>query len=163
MNESNAYRLNVGLIIVNDFGKVLLCRRQNTNRWQFPQGGIDGNEKPVNAAKREMFEEVGIKPKSVKLIGKTTNWVEYKVPREKIKLHFKKKGIIGQRQKWFMFKLKEDVDISFDNDPDNEFDSYSWVSYWHPLSKIVSFKRHVYQRVLHELLHNYNNEFLNDN
>ena len=34
----------------------------------------------------------------------------------------------------------EDVKISFDNDPDNEFDCFKWVSYWDPLNVIISFK-----------------------
>ena len=44
---------------------------------------------------------------------------------------------------------------------DDEFNDYAWVSYWHPLSKIVSFKKDVYQNVLIELLSKYNKEFKN--
>ena len=55
------YRLNVGLIIINDKGKLLLCKRKGTNNWQFPQGGIDEGETPLEAAKRELYEETGIK------------------------------------------------------------------------------------------------------
>jgi len=41
MKKEPGYRLNVGLIIVNDKGKLLLCKRKDINSWQFPQGGID--------------------------------------------------------------------------------------------------------------------------
>ena len=41
MIQEPGYRLNVGLIIINDNGKLLLCKRKNMNSWQFPQGGID--------------------------------------------------------------------------------------------------------------------------
>ena len=37
--------------------------RKKIDRWQFPQGGIDLGESPLNAAKRELYEEVGIKKK----------------------------------------------------------------------------------------------------
>ena len=41
MINEPGYRLNVGLIIINDKGKLLLCKRKKTTNWQFPQGGID--------------------------------------------------------------------------------------------------------------------------
>ena len=63
MKKEPGYRLNVGLIIVNDKGKLLLCKRKDINSWQFPQGGIDFGETPLKAAKRELFEEVGIRGK----------------------------------------------------------------------------------------------------
>ena len=161
MKKDNAYRLNVGLIIVNDSGKVLLCKRKDNHQWQFPQGGINKGETAISAAKREMFEEVGIKFQSTIIIGETEDWYKYEVPKTKIKPHFKKRGIVGQKQKWFMLKLKNPINVSFENNPDDEFNDYAWVSYWHPLSKIVSFKKDVYQNVLIELLSKYNKEFKN--
>ena len=160
MNEESNYRLNVGLIIVNTYGKVLICKRKNSNQWQFPQGGIDKGESPIEAAKREIFEEVGIKPSKIKILGKIKDWVKYEIPKELAKKSFKKKGILGQKQKWFIFKIKSEACITFVNDPDNEFDDFAWVSYWHPIALIVSFKKEVYRNVLAELLPIYFNEFL---
>ena len=160
MNEESNYRLNVGLIIVNNYGKVLICKRKNSNQWQFPQGGIDKGESPIEAAKREIFEEVGIKPSKIKILGKIKDWVKYEIPKELAKKSFKKKGILGQKQKWFIFKIKSEACITFVNDPDNEFDDFAWVSYWHPIALIVSFKKEVYRNVLAELLPIYFNEFL---
>jgi putative (di)nucleoside polyphosphate hydrolase len=160
MNEESNYRLNVGLIIVNTYGKVLICKRKNSNQWQFPQGGIDEGESPIEAAKREIFEEVGIKPSKIKVLGKIKDWVKYEIPKELAKKSFKKKGIVGQKQKWFIFKIKSEACISFVNDPDNEFDDFAWVSYWRPIALIVSFKKEVYRNVLAELLPIYFNEFL---
>jgi putative (di)nucleoside polyphosphate hydrolase len=146
MNEESNYRLNVGLIIVNTYGKVLICKRKNSNQWQFPQGGIDEGESPIEAAKREIFEEVGIKPSKIKVLGKIKDWVKYEIPKELAKKSFKKKGIVGQKQKWFIFKIKSEACISFVNDPDNEFDDFAWVSYWRPIALIVSFKKEVYRK-----------------
>lgn len=160
MNEESNYRLNVGLIIVNNYGKVLICKRKNSNQWQFPQGGIDEGESPIEAAKREIFEEVGIKPSKIKVLGKIKDWVKYEIPKELAKKSFKKKGIVGQKQKWFIFKIKSEACITFVNDPDNEFDDFAWVSYWRPIALIVSFKKEVYRNVLAELLPIYFNEFL---
>ena len=159
MNEESNYRLNVGLIIVNNYGKVLICKRKNSNQWQFPQGGIDKGETPIEAAKREIFEEVGIKPSKIKVLGKIKDWVKYEIPKELAKKSFKEKGIVGQKQKWFIFKIKTEACISFVNDPDNEFDDFAWVSYWRPIALIVSFKKEVYRNVLAELLPIYFHEF----
>ncbi|MDA7828147.1 RNA pyrophosphohydrolase [bacterium] len=160
MSEESNYRLNVGLIIVNNYGKVLICKRKNSNQWQFPQGGIDKGESPIEAAKREIFEEVGIKSSQIRVLGKIKDWVKYEIPKKLAKKNFKKKGIVGQKQKWFIFKIKSKASISFINDPDNEFDDFAWVSYWHPIALIVSFKKDVYRSVLAELLPIYFNEFL---
>ncbi|MDA9010838.1 RNA pyrophosphohydrolase [Gammaproteobacteria bacterium] len=159
MNEEANYRLNVGLIIVNNCGKVLICKRRGINQWQFPQGGINESEIPLKAAKREIFEEVGIRSSNIKNLGKIKDWIKYEIPKDLARKSFKKKGIIGQKQKWFMFKIKSSAPITFENDPDAEFDDFAWVSYWHPISKIVSFKKRVYRDVLTELLPVYVREF----
>jgi len=57
-----------------------------------------------------------------------------------------------------MLKLSKKVEISFINDPDNEFDEYKWVSYWYPLFMIVSFKKEVYRSILNEMKQIYCNE-----
>ena len=55
------YRLGVGLVIINDQSKIFTGRRlDSTKAWQMPQGGIDDNEIPLEAAYREMSEETGI-------------------------------------------------------------------------------------------------------
>lgn len=82
MEKEPGYRLNVGLIIINDKGKLLLCKRKDINSWQFPQGGIDFGETPLKAAKRELFEEVGIKGSSVRIIGSMEDWIKYDIQKK---------------------------------------------------------------------------------
>ena len=41
MINEPGYRLNVGLVVINDKGKLLLCKRKNINSLQFPQGCKD--------------------------------------------------------------------------------------------------------------------------
>jgi len=45
---------------------LLLQRRLHWRGWEFPKGGIEKNEIEKNAAKREVFEETGLKPLSLK-------------------------------------------------------------------------------------------------
>ena len=42
--KETGYRLNVGLIVANRKGQLLLCKRKGMNSWQFPQGGLDFTE-----------------------------------------------------------------------------------------------------------------------
>ena len=157
--KEEGYRLNVGIIVANCDGKLLLCKRRGINSWQFPQGGIDKNEDHLKAAKRELFEEVGISAEYVKLIKSSDDWYKYDVPKKTRRKILVNKKFKGQKQKWFLFKLKENIQISFENDPDNEFDNFKWVSYWYPLAVIVSFKEAVYREALNELKYAYCSEF----
>ena len=116
----------------------------------------------MQAAKRELFEEVGIRSSCIKLLSSTEDWLKYDIPKKRRKNHFLKKKFKGQKQKWFMFKLMEDVHIPFDNDPDNEFIDYKWVPYWYPLYTIIDFKKEVYRSVLMELRLRFSEEFSND-
>ena len=160
MNDSG-YRLNVGLIVASKQGKVLLCKRKGVNSWQFPQGGIDYAENSLKAAKRELLEEVGIRSKSIKLIESLDDWLKYDIPKKKLRKKIINRNFKGQKQKWFLFKLKEDVEITFENDPDKEFDDFKWVSYWYPLNVIISFKEKVYREALNKLKYSFCKEFNN--
>ena len=69
MNSSLPYRLGVGLVIINSQSKIFTGRRLDSSRaWQMPQGGIDDNEIPLEAAYREMGEETGIEKCKVALL-----------------------------------------------------------------------------------------------
>ena len=103
---------------------------------------------PLDAAYRELFEEVNIQKDQVELIAEYPEWIKYDLPSKFKRTSFTLNGFKGQNQKWFLFMLKEDVNISFHNDVKPEFDSYNWVNYWSPLEKIIYFKKDVYEKVL---------------
>ena len=136
----NKYRPNVAVIVINKLGKVLWCQRIEHDGWQFPQGGIDKGETPEEAALREVKEEVGLDSSDIEIIYETKDWFKYEVPQERRRKYFRSGNFLGQKQKWFLFKLIKQTEISFENDPDNEFDDFKWVSYWYPLNVIISFK-----------------------
>jgi putative (di)nucleoside polyphosphate hydrolase len=154
MNDKS-YRKNVGLIVLNLKNELLVCRRKDQKTWQFPQGGIDNGESPGIAAYRELFEEVGIKQKDVKIIQKSSYWYHYDLPQKYQNRSDSMKKFKGQTQKWFMFKANSDLEINLLNEIQQEFVAYKWVSFWYPLSHIVAFKKDVYQDVLNEFLPKY--------
>jgi putative (di)nucleoside polyphosphate hydrolase len=154
MNDKS-YRKNVGLIVLNQKNKLLLCRRKDQKTWQFPQGGIDSGESPQAAAFRELFEEVGIHKREVKVVKKSDYWFDYDLPEKYQKRSDTMRKFKGQTQKWFMFKANTGLNVSLCNDVQQEFVDYKWVSFWYPLSHIVLFKKDVYQNVLNEFLPTY--------
>ena len=157
--KEKGYRLNVGIIVANSDGRLLYCKRKNSNNWQFPQGGIDKNEDTYLAAVRELYEEVGIAENKIKLIKESDSWYKYDLPRKYKRNRFLWKDFKGQKQKWFLFKLIEETKIDLNNENNPEFDQFSWVEYWKPLDEVVEFKREIYEKVLTELEPAYKLEF----
>jgi putative (di)nucleoside polyphosphate hydrolase len=148
--DQDGFRPNVGIIIFNDEGKLLWAKRVGQNAWQFPQGGIQKHESPEEAAFRELYEEVGLFPDDVEIVATTKSWLAYLLPRKFIRQNAQP-VCIGQKQKWFLFKLLSDAsNICFDRTDKPEFDRWCWISYWKPLDKVIPFKRDVYTRALKE-------------
>lgn len=58
-----------GVIIENSRGEILLQQRKDNRKWGLPGGAMEIGEKYINAAKREVFEEVGIKIENLCLFG----------------------------------------------------------------------------------------------
>ena len=56
-------RIGVGIVLLNKNNKVFVAKRLDNpkNYWQMPQGGVNGNEKFLDAALRELEEETGVK------------------------------------------------------------------------------------------------------
>ncbi|MDD5036077.1 MAG: RNA pyrophosphohydrolase [Methylococcaceae bacterium] len=151
MIDSEGYRLNVGIILCNDEGRVFWARRAGMRSWQFPQGGIKFNEAPDEAMYRELHEEVGLKNHQVQLIGRTREWLHYELPERFIRKH-SYPLCIGQKQLWYILRLTgQERNIKLDHMDKPEFDAWCWVDYWHPLHDVVYFKREVYRKALTEL------------
>ena len=152
MIDSDGFRANVGIILANTQGHVLWAKRIGHNAWQFPQGGIDRGETPMDAMYRELWEEVGLHPCHVDLLAVTQDWLRYRLPKRYVR-HGQYPLCIGQKQKWFLLRLDEPntQHIRFDEGKP-EFDHWQWVSYWYPLGQVIHFKRGVYRRALQELV-----------
>lgn len=150
--DGEGYRSNVGIVICNQQGQVLWARRLGQHSWQFPQGGVDRHESPEQAMYRELYEEVGLKPKDVKILAVTKNWLRYKLPRRLVRWD-SDPVCIGQKQKWFLLKLvgKESA-INFNCCGHPEFDDWRWVSFWYPVRQVIAFKRDVYRRAMREFM-----------
>ena len=154
MNDKKNYRPNVGIAVFNKQGKVLVCKWDTNNWdnsskkycWQMPQGGIDGDETPLEAAYREIKEEANIDPTSLKLLKQSAQACRYDFPKDR-------KGTThtGQEQTWIAFEfLGDDSEISVINCPDPCFVKWRWEELSETLNLIVPFKRKSYEFMVSE-------------
>ena len=151
MIDADGFRPNVGIILSNQEGKVFWARRRGQHAWQFPQGGIEAHETPIEAMYRELSEESGLLPEHVELMGCTKGWLRYRLPQK-----FLRKNCsplcIGQKQIWFLLRLVDTEEhVKLDTTEHPEFDAWRWSFYWLPVKEVVFFKRQVYYHALLEL------------
>jgi putative (di)nucleoside polyphosphate hydrolase len=147
--ENLPYRSGIGLMIVNKKLEVFVGRRIDSklDAWQMPQGGIDENEEPADAVRREMLEETGIK--NARIITETNNWYQYNLPGHLINRLWDGK-FRGQKQKWFLIEfLGEDKEIKIDNEIP-EFIEWKWIKIEELSNIIIPFKRALYISVIEE-------------
>lgn len=150
MIDQDGFRQGVGIILVNNRRQLFFAKRIGKSAWQFPQGGMKLNETPEESMFRELYEEVGLNSTDVRIIASTRGWLKYRLPGRLVREH-SKPLCIGQKQKWFLLHfLNVDERIDLSATPNPEFDSWNWVSYWYPLTRVVSFKRRVYGLAMKE-------------
>jgi putative (di)nucleoside polyphosphate hydrolase len=147
LRQSLPYRRGVGAVLFNGDGLVFIGRRINTawEAWQLPQGGIDGDEKPKDAVRRELAEEIGTRRFSV--IAKHEAWLRYDLPDDLLGKVLKGR-YRGQEQRWFALRFTgQDADIDLAASGRPEFDAWRWI----PLAQVpevaAPFKRPIYDRL----------------
>ena len=154
MSNDLTYRPCVGVALANRDGRVFIGHRKRNSEvldarsWQMPQGGVDKGEDPLEAAKRELWEETNVR--SVELIAELPDWQNYDLPeaaRGRWAGRYR-----GQTQKWFLFRfLGDDEEIDVHRPAGGkhgaEFDEWRWERFERLPDLVVPFKRKVYQTV----------------
>ncbi len=143
------YRPCVGIMLLDGQGRVFVARRIDTaaEAWQMPQGGIDAGETPVQAAWREMEEEIGTS--AATLLAESRGWLRYDLPPALVPRLWRGR-FRGQEQKWFAFRFTgRDRDINLAT-ATPEFHDWKWVERAELPRLIVPFKRAIYRQVIDE-------------
>lgn len=159
--EGLPYRPCVGIMLINQEGKVWVGKRDDGNgsseydyAWQMPQGGIDKGETPRDAALRELYEETSVR--TVSVIEEAPQWLTYDYPDD-VKKQTRKGKYRGQAQRWFAVRFEgPDSEIDVQNLPDGhdvEFSEWRWEAASRLPDLIVPFKREVYQGVVDAFSH----------
>jgi putative (di)nucleoside polyphosphate hydrolase len=155
--NGEVYRPCVGIAVFNPDGLVFVGRRRVgpetaklRKSWQMPQGGIDPDEAPIDAARRELYEETSIR--SVSLLGEAGEWFSYDIPTPLAGLAWKGR-YRGQTQRWFAFRFDGDeseIDVTNPGGGGHkpEFVEWRWEQLERVPELIVPFKRKVYEQVV---------------
>lgn len=138
------YRRGVGAVVFNAHGRVLVAERRDTpGAWQFPQGGIDGDEDPRHAVLREVQEEIGTT--EVAVLAEIDEWLRYDLPQP-LQSRLWRGRYLGQEQKWFALRFAgSDDSICLDAHPPAEFVRWRWQELYLAPDAVVDFKRPLYQ------------------
>ena len=152
MNENNQLplRIGVGIVLLNHENNIFVGKRIDNPKssWQMPQGGVDQNENFLQAARRELEEETGIK--SVKLIKALDGWLNYDLPQNLLGKLWNGK-YRGQKQKWFVMKFlgkTEEINVKTKNP---EFFDWKWIKPSELTKIAVNFKVDIYKKIKEEL------------
>ncbi len=149
MTADDVFRANVGIIIVNSKGEVLAFERSDkAGQWQLPQGGIHKDETPLQALKRELFEETTINlDNDLIFIDEYPLWLAYEFPEEiRKKFHFLYRG---QTQKWYLFKVKDDnLKLNLKKADSCEFSNYRWMDFKALTDQMIDFKQYIYTTLM---------------
>ena len=143
-------RKGVGIVLLNQNNEVFVAKRIDNpnNYWQMPQGGVDGNEKFLNAALRELEEETSVK--NVDLIKEIDGYQTYFLPKNLIGIIWRGK-YRGQKQKWFCMKfIGKDTEINIKTKKP-EFSEWRWVDIDEITNYVVDFKTEVYKNLKSEV------------
>ena len=141
-------RKGIGIFLLNSKKQLWIGKRIDVKNdyWQMPQGGIDNNESPLQAMKREMKEETGI-TENFNVITESKEWLSYELPKDLVNVVWGGK-YLGQKQKWFACNFfGKDDEIKLDKHKP-EFMDWKWIKPEHVLDLVVPFKRKMYEEIL---------------
>lgn len=142
MNDG-PYRANVAALLMNAWDMLFIAERSGVpGAWQFPQGGVDNGEDPLQAMFREVREETGVRRRQLEVLDWRGGY------RYRFRLGATRKGYVGQEQTYYRCRfLGTDADIDL-GQKKPEFSNWRWI---YPeqfrIEWVPDFKRDVYRQV----------------
>ena len=120
------------LVIIYTKNKDVLILKKNNDKdmWQSVTGSLNENEEPVEAAKREVFEETGLSTENLIDCNKQYVFEIYEMWRHKYD-----DGVTHNTEHVFLLELENKVDIKIDS---NEHTQYEWINRVKAAEKVFS-------------------------
>ncbi len=108
---------------------LILKRKLHWTGWEFPKGGIDGNDGKslIHTLNRELNEETGLKALKIKKFNFSG---KYKYDKE----YPDRRGLIGQTYKLFSVEVKKSKRIKLDK---IEHAGFRWVNFKEAKDKLT--------------------------
>ena len=123
--------ISVLVIIYTKNKDILLLKKKNDkDMWQSVTGSLNENEKPIDAAKREVFEETGLTSDKIFDCNKQYIFEIYEMWRHKYE-----DGVTHNTEHVFLLELEEKIDIVIDK---SEHLQYEWLSRVKAAEKVFS-------------------------
>ena len=120
------------LVIIYTKNKDILLLKKNNDKdmWQSVTGSLNKNEKPIDAAKREVFEETGLTSDKIFDCNKQYIFEIYEMWRHKYE-----DGVTHNTEHVFLLKIEKKIDIVIDK---SEHLKYEWLSRVKAAEKVFS-------------------------
>lgn len=153
------FRPNSAVVIFDRALRVLACERIDLpGALQFVQGGVDPGETALQAAVRELHEEIGLgaplQASLLTLVGEVPGGpYRYEFPPGKGDF-FRAKGFVGQEQSFFLFYTEQpdavvaNANLSGSGGEAPEFSSVQFLAYDAMLPSIWAPKRPVIEAMM---------------
>lgn len=138
------YRRGVGVILIDNIGLLYFFQRNDFDKWQGVEGGLENGYTALETAYKEIQEEIGINKDKLEYITETDNFYKYKYFNNEIK-----HGCIGQEKKFFLFRfLGNTTDFNYSSTSAKpEFKDYKLISYKEAINLVPEFKTDIYRKV----------------
>ncbi len=148
ISKALPYRRCAGVLLINQNGLLFAAKRADNQGdfLQAVQGGIDEGETPLEAAIRELKEEIDVI--NAELLVEYPQTLKYDFPPELIGAVLGGK-YCGQEQHWFVMRFTgEDSEINIHGVETPEFREWTWTDAQTLIDRSVAFKKAVFQTLL---------------
>ncbi len=119
-------RSSAGGVVLNSRGELLLVE-QHGNTWSLPKGGVEEGESELEAARREIREETGIR--TLELVTELGSYERYSIAKDGMS-ELEELGL--RRRTFFLFRTSEEAL----KPPGGEVTDARWVTFDEALARL---------------------------
>ena len=147
MSQNQYFRVGVGIVLYNEDKEIYIFRRADLpDVWQFPQGGMDAGETPLETLWRELEEETGLTEDDISEVTPFPNFLLYQFDPE-LRPSLKDPNCAGQIHHWFFLEIMPGTNLDLNLAKDDEFVDYKITDFDELVELGGDMKQHVYEEL----------------